>query len=93
VGGGGTALIVDIRHPPHPPHQYAAALRAGGEGGRLHQCPTRRLGLGTKVVMVITLGLVRPGNLIARKDAQPAPPRPILIDQHVPVPSPASPKT
>ena len=73
---GGTVLIVDIR-------QYAAALRAGG-------CTVRRAGsdLGTKVVMVITLGLVRPGNLIARRDAQPA--NPILIDQHVP--SPANPK-
>lgn len=76
---GGTALIVDIRHI----RQYAAALRAGG-------CTVRRASsdLGTKVLMVITLGLVRPGNLIARKDAQPA--NPILIDQHVP--SPANPK-
>ena len=75
-------LIVDIRHPRI--RQYAAALRAGG-------CTSvRRAGsdLGTKVVMVITLGLVRPGNLIGRKDAQPA--NPILIDQHVP--SPANPK-
>jgi len=58
---GGTALIVDIRHI----RQYAAALRAGG-------CTVRRAGsdLGTKVLMIISLGLVRPGNVIARKDAQ-----------------------
>ena len=62
---GGAALIVDIRHI----RQYAAALRAGG-------CTVRRASsdFGTKVLMVITLGLVRPGNLIARKDAQSAPP-------------------
>ncbi len=64
---GGTALIVDIHHI----RQYAAALRAGG-------CTSVRWAssdFGTKVVMIITLGLVRPGNLIARKDAQPAPAR------------------
>jgi SAM-dependent methyltransferase len=63
---GGTALIVDIRHI----RQYAAALRAGG-------CTVRRASsdFGTKVLMIITLGAVRPGNLIARKDAQPAPAR------------------
>jgi ubiquinone/menaquinone biosynthesis C-methylase UbiE len=60
---GGTVLIVDVRHI----RQYAAALRAGG-------CTVRRASsdFGTKVLMVITLGMVRPGNLIARKDAQPA---------------------
>lgn len=36
------------------------------------------------MLMIITLGAVRPGNLIARKDARPA--NPILIDQHVPSP-------
>lgn len=63
---GGTVLIVDIRHI----RQHAAALRAGG-------CTVRRASsdLGTKVLMIITLGLVRPGNLIARKDAQVAPAR------------------
>ena len=64
---GGTVLIADIRHI----RRYAAALRAGG-------CTNVRRAssdFGTKVVMVITLGLVRPGNLIARKDAQPAPAR------------------
>lgn len=60
---GGTALIVDIRHI----RQYAAALRAGG-------CTVRHASsdFGTKVLMVITLGMVRAGNLIARKDEQPA---------------------
>lgn len=63
---GGTALIADIRHI----RQYAAALRAGG-------CTVRHAtsDFGTKVVMAISLGLVRPGNLIARKDDQPAPAR------------------
>jgi ubiquinone/menaquinone biosynthesis C-methylase UbiE len=64
---GGTVLIVDVRHI----RQYAAALRAGG-------CTSVRRAssdFGTKVVMIITLGMVRPGNLIARKDAQPAPVR------------------
>lgn len=54
---GGVVLIVDIRHI----RQYAAALRAGG-------CTNVRRAnsdFGTKVVMVITLGLVRPGTLIA----------------------------
>jgi SAM-dependent methyltransferase len=57
---GGTALIVDIRHI----RQYAAALRAGG-------CTVQRASsdIGTIVLMIITLGAVRPGNLIARKDA------------------------
>jgi SAM-dependent methyltransferase len=60
---GGTVLTVDIRHI----RQYTAALRAGG-------CTVRRAksDFGTKVLMVITLGRVRPGNLIARKDAAPA---------------------
>ncbi len=61
---GGTVLIVDIRHI----RQYAAALRAGG-------CTSvRRVSsdVGTIVFMIITLGMVRPGNLIARKDAGPA---------------------
>jgi ubiquinone/menaquinone biosynthesis C-methylase UbiE len=64
---GGTVLIVDIRHI----RQYTAALRAGG-------CTVRNASsdFGTKVFMVITLGFVRPGNLIAQKDAQPAPARP-----------------
>lgn len=64
---GGTALIVDVRHI----REYAEALRAAG-------CSSVGLAstdFGTKVVMVITLGLVRPGNLIARKDAEPAPAR------------------
>lgn len=63
---GGTALIVDILHI----REYAAALRAGG-------CTVRRASsdFGTKAFMVITLGMARPGNLIARKDAQPAPAR------------------
>jgi ubiquinone/menaquinone biosynthesis C-methylase UbiE len=64
---GGTALIVDIRHI----RQYAAALRAGG-------CTNVRRAssdFGTKVLMVITLGMVRPGNLIGQKDAQSAPAR------------------
>lgn len=64
---GGAVLIVDIRHI----REYAAALRAGG-------CTDVRRAnsdFGTKVVMIITLGLVRPGNLIGRKDAQPAPAR------------------
>ncbi|MBY0307695.1 MAG: hypothetical protein K2Q09_03045, partial [Phycisphaerales bacterium] len=34
--------------------------------------------------LAIALGLVRPGNLTARKDAQPA--NPIFIDQHAPQP-------
>ncbi len=61
---GGTVLIVDIRHI----RQYAAALRAGG-------CTDVRYAssdFGTKVVAIITLGLVRPGNLIGRKDADAA---------------------
>lgn len=61
---GGAVLIVDIRHI----REYAAALRAGG-------CTDVRRAasdFGTKVVMTITLGLVRPGNLIGRKDAEPA---------------------
>lgn len=59
---GGTALIVDIRHI----RQYAAALRKGG-------CTVRHAAsdFGTKVVMIISLGLVRPGNLLAVKDAAP----------------------
>jgi SAM-dependent methyltransferase len=64
---GGAVLIVDIRHI----RQYAAALRASG-------CTdVRRAGsdFGTIVLMIITLGAVRPGNLIGRKDAQPAPAR------------------
>jgi arsenite methyltransferase len=60
---GGTVLIVDIRHI----RQYTAALRAGG-------CTVRRASsdIGTIVLMIITWGSVRPGNLIATKDAQPA---------------------
>jgi arsenite methyltransferase len=56
---GGTVLIVDIRHI----RQYAEALRAGG-------CTDVRRAssdVGTIVFMFITLGSVRPGNLIARK--------------------------
>ena len=62
---GGTVLIEDIRHM----REYAAALRAGG-------CTDVRNAtsdLGTIVLRIITLGLVWPGALIARKDAQPAP--------------------
>ena len=57
---GGTVLIVDIRHI----RQYTAALRAGG-------CTVRRASsdFGTIVLMILSLGAVRPGNLIARKDA------------------------
>jgi SAM-dependent methyltransferase len=61
---GGAVLIVDIRHI----RQYAAALRAGG-------CTSVRRAssdIGTIVLMILTLGAVRPGTLIARKDAQPA---------------------
>lgn len=61
---GGVVLIVDIRHI----RQYAAALRAGG-------CTDVRnaaADFGTIVVKVITLGAVRPGTLIARKNARPA---------------------
>jgi len=61
---GGVALIVDIRHI----RQYAAALRAGG-------CTNVRRAssdIGTIVLMILTLGALRPGNLIARKDAAPA---------------------
>ena len=59
---GGTVLIVDIRHI----REYAAALRAGG-------CTNVRLAssdFGTKLVAVISLGMVRPGNLIGQKDAR-----------------------
>lgn len=62
---GAAVLIVDIRHI----REYAAALRAGG-------CTDVRRAasdFGTIVLMIITLGMVRPGNLIGRKDAQPAP--------------------
>ena len=64
---GGAVLIVDIRHI----RQYAAALGAGG-------CSDVRRAssdFGTIVLTIITLGAVRPGTLIARKDAQPAPTR------------------
>ena len=63
----GAVLIVDIRHI----RQYAAALRAGG-------CTNVRRAssdIGTIVLMILTLGAVRPGTLIARKDAQPPPAR------------------
>ena len=62
--GVGRVLIVDIRHI----RQYAAALRAGG-------CTSVRRAssdIGTIVLTILTLGAVRPGTLIARKDAQPA---------------------
>jgi len=61
---GGAVLIVDIRHI----RQYAAALRAGG-------CTNVRRAssdIGTIMLTIITLGAVRPGTLIAQKDAQPA---------------------
>jgi len=61
---GGTVLIVDIRHL----REYAAALRAGG-------CTDVRNAsseFGAIVVRIITLGLVWPGTLIARKDARAA---------------------
>jgi SAM-dependent methyltransferase len=64
---GGTALIVDIRHI----RQYAAALRAGG-------CSDVRRAssdFGTIVLAIITLGAVRPGNLIGRKNAESVPAR------------------
>jgi arsenite methyltransferase len=56
---GGSVLIVDVRHI----REYAAALRAGG-------CTSVRrasTGFGEIVCMIITVGAVRPGNLIARK--------------------------
>jgi len=62
---GGTALIVDIRHI----REYAAALRKGG-------CTDVRnasADFGTIVLRIITLGLVWPGTLIARKDGQSVP--------------------
>jgi hypothetical protein len=62
---GGAVLIVDIRHL----RQYAAALRAGGCGDARRASAD----FGTIVLMIITLGAVRAGTLIARKDAQPAP--------------------
>jgi SAM-dependent methyltransferase len=57
---GGAVLIVDVRHI----REYAAALRAGG-------CTNvRRVGsdFGTILCMILSVGAVRPGNLIARKD-------------------------
>jgi arsenite methyltransferase len=62
---GGAVLIVDIRHI----RQYAAALRAGG-------CTDARRAssdIGTIVLMILTMSAVRPGTLIARKDAVHAP--------------------
>lgn len=64
---GGTVLIVDVRHI----REYAAALRAGG----CTDVRRVRSDFGTRVLMIISLSLVRPGNLIARKDAQSAPAR------------------
>ncbi len=58
---GGTVLIVDILHVA----QYAAALRAGG----CSHVEYASKDFGTKAVMYMSLGMVRPGNLIARKDA------------------------
>lgn len=58
---GGSVLIVDIRHIA----QYAAELRKGG-------CTdARRAGtdFGIVLIMILTLGMVTPGNLIARKNA------------------------
>ena len=62
---GGAVLIVDIRHI----RQYAAGLRAGG-------CSDVRRAssdIGTIVLMILTLGSVRPGTLIARKDGNHGP--------------------
>ena len=60
---GGTVLVVDIRHM----RQYAAALRAGG----CADVRNARSEFGAIVVRILTLGLVWPGTLIARKDARP----------------------
>ena len=64
---GGVVLISDIRHI----RQYAAALRAGG----CSDVARARSDVGMIVVMIITFSLVRPGALIARKQAQSAPAR------------------
>ena len=61
---GGTVLIVDIRHL----REYAAALRAGG----CSDVRSASTDFGTIVLRIITLGLVWPGTLIARKDDQAA---------------------